>query len=97
MFLDISDFVFSNEDFRKKYVPRFTNSNIFTHQSSPVFPHKMGSEVYEEPREITDSYKSHDLNFHCPRCGQRMEEPRLLPCLHPICLSCVYELKNKCK
>ncbi|EFN65126.1 Tripartite motif-containing protein 45 [Camponotus floridanus] len=84
-----------NEDSRKKYAPRFTNSNILTYQPSPVFPRKMGSEVYEEPREIIDPYKSHDLNFQCPRCGQRMEEPRLLPCLHPICLSCVYELINK--
>lgn len=95
--MDTSDFVFSNEDSRKKYAPRFTNSNILTYQPSPVFPRKMGSEVYEEPREIIDPYKSHDLNFQCPRCGQRMEEPRLLPCLHPICLSCVYELINKCK
>lgn len=39
----------------------------------------------------------HDVDFQCPRCGQRMEEPRLLPCLHPICLSCVYELMSKRK
>ncbi|KAM0728458.1 E3 ubiquitin-protein ligase TRIM45 [Formica fusca] len=84
-----------NEDSRKKHTPRFTNSNILTYQPSPVFPRKMDSEVYEEPKEITDPYKSHDLDFQCPRCGQRMEEPRLLPCLHPICLSCVYELMSK--
>ncbi|XP_072754460.1 E3 ubiquitin-protein ligase TRIM45 isoform X2 [Anoplolepis gracilipes] len=84
----------NEENFGKKHVPWSTNSNIFTYQPSPVFPRKM-SEVYEEPREITGPYKSHDLDFQCPRCGQRMEEPRLLPCLHPICLACVYELMSK--
>lgn len=90
--------VFSNEDSRKKHTPRSTNSNILhSYEPSPVFPRKMDSEVYEESREITDPYRSHELDFQCPRCGQRMEEPRLLPCLHPICLSCVYELMNKRK
>ncbi|EZA47635.1 tripartite motif-containing protein 45 isoform X2 [Ooceraea biroi] len=83
-----------NEDFRKRHT--FTNSSSFRRRPSPVLSRKMASEV--EPREVAhySSYKlSRDANFHCPRCGQRMEEPRLLPCLHPICLSCVYELMNK--
>nr|XP_012151035.1 PREDICTED: uncharacterized protein LOC100876259 isoform X4 [Megachile rotundata] len=33
--------------------------------------------------------------FHCPRCGKGMQEPRLLPCLHPICSPCVLELISK--
>lgn len=85
-----------NEDARKKYASRSTNSNILhSYEPSPIFFRKMDNEVYEEPREITDPYTSHDLDFQCPRCGRRMEEPRLLPCLHPICLSCVYELISK--
>ncbi|XP_017877515.1 tripartite motif-containing protein 45-like isoform X2 [Ceratina calcarata] len=35
-----------------------------------------------------------DKNFRCPRCGKRMQEPRLLPCLHPICSPCVSELMS---
>lgn len=35
-----------------------------------------------------------DKDFQCPRCNQNMQEPRLLPCLHPICSSCVSELMN---
>ncbi|XP_029159938.1 E3 ubiquitin-protein ligase TRIM33-like [Nylanderia fulva] len=85
-----------NEDSRKKYAFQSTNSNILhSYEPSPVFLRKMDNEIYEEPREITDPYKSHDLDFQCPRCERRMEEPRLLPCLHPICLSCVYELMSK--
>lgn len=38
-----------------------------------------------------------DKDFRCPRCGQRMQEPRLLPCLHPICSPCVAELMSKRK
>lgn len=38
-----------------------------------------------------------DKDFQCPRCNQNMQEPRLLPCLHPICSSCVSELMNICK
>ncbi|XP_017755352.1 PREDICTED: tripartite motif-containing protein 45-like [Eufriesea mexicana] len=36
-----------------------------------------------------------DKDFQCPRCSQRMQEPRLLPCLHPICSQCVSELMSK--
>lgn len=69
-------------------------------QPSPVLTNKMSSEVDDTSlREMTrSSYKlPHDVDFQCPRCGRRMEEPRLLPCLHPICLSCVYELMNRRK
>lgn len=86
-----------NEDSRKRRAP-WSNSNIFAYQPSPVFIHgKTVNEVEEDPREpVHSSCRSpHDADFQCPRCRQRMEEPRLLPCLHPICLSCVYELMNK--
>ncbi|XP_033306891.1 tripartite motif-containing protein 45-like [Bombus bifarius] len=36
-----------------------------------------------------------DKDFRCPRCGQSMQEPRLLPCLHPICSTCISELMSK--
>ncbi|CAL7947322.1 unnamed protein product [Xylocopa violacea] len=36
-----------------------------------------------------------DKDFWCPRCGKKMQEPRLLPCLHPICSPCVSELMSK--
>lgn len=87
---------FSNEDSRKRRV-FWSNSNVFPSQPSPVFIRsKMGNEV-EDPRETIHSlYRlPYNADFQCPRCGQRMEEPRLLPCLHPICLACVYELMSK--
>ncbi|XP_012284516.1 tripartite motif-containing protein 45 isoform X2 [Orussus abietinus] len=37
-----------------------------------------------------DSYDD-DEEFRCPRCGRRMQEPKLLPCLHPMCTRCVDE------
>lgn len=95
----IISILFSNEDFRKRHTLR-SNSNVFACQSSTVFvDNKMGREVEEDPRESMHSlYRlPHDADFQCPRCGQRMEEPRLLSCLHPICLSCVYELMSKRK
>lgn len=90
----------SNEDPRKKTASSWsTNPKILARQSSPVLSHKMSGEVDEEglSGEATRSpYKlSYDADFQCPRCERRMEEPRLLPCLHPICLSCVYELMNR--
>ncbi|XP_050579262.1 tripartite motif-containing protein 42-like isoform X2 [Bombus affinis] len=36
-----------------------------------------------------------EKDFRCPRCGQSMQEPRLLPCLHPICSTCISELMSK--
>ncbi|XP_070519112.1 E3 ubiquitin-protein ligase TRIM45 isoform X2 [Cardiocondyla obscurior] len=82
---------------RKRHVS-WTNLNTFADQSSPIFTRdKMDSEVEENPRESIQfsDRLPHDADFQCPRCGQRMEEPRLLPCLHPICLSCVYELMSR--
>ncbi|EFN86988.1 Tripartite motif-containing protein 45 [Harpegnathos saltator] len=86
-----------NEDPRRKAASWSTNSKISTRQPSPVLAHKVNGEVDEaSPREVTCSpYRlPHDADFQCPRCGRRMGEPRLLPCLHPICLSCVYDLMN---
>ncbi|XP_043275468.1 tripartite motif-containing protein 45 [Venturia canescens] len=34
-------------------------------------------------------------DFWCPRCGGRMNEPRILECLHPICTPCVDELLDR--
>ncbi|XP_067210113.1 E3 ubiquitin-protein ligase TRIM45-like isoform X2 [Linepithema humile] len=86
-----------NEDSRKKRASSLTNSNIFTYQSPPCLTSKIGSKVDKESKEITYSPYNllRDADFQCPRCEQRMEEPRLLPCLHPICLLCVYQLMNK--
>lgn len=89
---------FSNEDPKKRVASWSTNPKILAHQPSPVLAHKMSSEVDKElPGGVTRSpYKLlHNVAFQCPRCGQRMEEPRLLPCLHSICLSCIYELMNR--
>jgi len=90
--------IFSDENYRKRHASR--NSSTFEHRPSFIFSPKMASEADGEPREVVyhSLYTlSRDVNFHCPRCGQKMEEPRLLPCLHPICLPCVYELMNECK
>ncbi|KAG5336687.1 TRI45 protein, partial [Acromyrmex charruanus] len=85
-----------NEDSRKRRA-HSPNSNGFAYQSSPVFTrNKIGNEVEDLREPMHSSYRlPHDADFQCPRCGQRMEEPRLLSCLHPICLSCVYELMSK--
>ncbi|XP_011862028.1 PREDICTED: tripartite motif-containing protein 45-like isoform X2 [Vollenhovia emeryi] len=82
------------EDSRKRRAA-CSNSHVFAYQSSPAFVrNKLGSEVEEEPMRFFNR-SPHDADFQCPRCGQRMEEPRLLPCLHPICSPCVYELMSK--
>lgn len=94
------DYIFSNEVYsKKKRAFSFTKSNVSTYQSSLGLTNKIGSKVDKELKEVTYSPYNllHDADFQCPRCGQRMEEPRLLPCLHPICLVCVYQLMNKCK
>ncbi|XP_014472996.1 PREDICTED: tripartite motif-containing protein 45-like [Dinoponera quadriceps] len=85
-----------NEDPRRKAALSWP-PKIPARQPSPVLDHKMSGEVDEASAEVTRSpcRLSHDADFQCPRCGRRMEEPRLLPCLHPICLSCVYELMNR--
>lgn len=89
--------IFSNEDSRKRRAP-WSNSNVFAYQSSPIFTRsKMGNEVEEDSREQLFDRLPHDADFQCPRCGQRMEEPRLLPCLHPICSPCIYELMSRRK
>ncbi|XP_076232630.1 tripartite motif-containing protein 42 isoform X2 [Calliopsis andreniformis] len=47
-------------------------------------------------KEIFSSLEiQEDNDFLCPRCGKRMQEPRLLPCLHPMCSPCVSELMSK--
>ncbi|XP_076626561.1 E3 ubiquitin-protein ligase TRIM45 [Colletes latitarsis] len=55
---------------------------------------RTSNEYIEE--EIFSSLKTGEgTDFRCPRCGKRMQEPRLLPCLHPICSPCVSELMSK--
>ncbi|XP_014599873.1 PREDICTED: tripartite motif-containing protein 45-like [Polistes canadensis] len=34
-------------------------------------------------------------DFLCSRCGKKMREPRLLPCLHAMCSPCVFDLIEK--
>lgn len=36
-----------------------------------------------------------EQDFWCPRCGCKMEEPRLLPCLHSVCSNCVNDFMSK--
>lgn len=95
MFFTITMIIFSNEDSRKRRAPW---SNSAFAQPSPVFIRsKMDKEVQEDSRGQFFDKLPHDADFQCPRCGQGMEEPRLLPCLHPICSPCVYELMSRRK
>lgn len=52
--------------------------------------------------ELPNDYENHssrydqlDEYFWCPRCGGRMHDPRLLPCLHTVCYDCVKEFMNE--
>ncbi|XP_066597646.1 tripartite motif-containing protein 42-like [Prorops nasuta] len=50
----------------------------------------------QEEAEPSQIYIKHAKDeFRCPRCGRRMHEPKLLPCLHPICSSCIHELTHQ--
>lgn len=76
--------------------------------SAPIRRHSIyePSELLHETKNPEDTKRiqeelygcdaeSQERNFLCPRCSERMEEPRLLPCLHPMCSPCVAELMNK--
>ncbi|KAK2585309.1 hypothetical protein KPH14_009993 [Odynerus spinipes] len=40
--------------------------------------------------------KNHEnKDFLCSRCGKKMQEPRLLPCLHAMCSPCIFDLIGK--
>ncbi|XP_014227281.1 tripartite motif-containing protein 45-like [Trichogramma pretiosum] len=49
--------------------------------------------VKPRPSSVHDQLREQD--FWCPRCGGKMEEPRLLPCLHSVCSACVNEFMSK--
>ncbi|XP_053988516.1 tripartite motif-containing protein 42-like isoform X1 [Hylaeus volcanicus] len=53
------------------------------------------SNEYEQEEILFSPKTGEDIDFQCPRCSKRMHEPRLLPCLHPICSPCVSELMSK--
>ncbi|XP_015590876.1 tripartite motif-containing protein 45 isoform X2 [Cephus cinctus] len=57
----------------------------------------LGDEKRDERliQEQEDDYDEVDDDFWCPRCARKMQEPRLLPCLHPICTPCVEELLDR--
>ena len=46
-------------------------------------------------RAISVYDQLHEKDFWCPRCSNKMEEPRLLPCLHSVCTNCVNEFMKK--
>lgn len=56
---------------------------------------QINGDIQEE--SFSSFNKQEDKDFRCPRCGQSMQEPRLLPCLHPICSTCISELMSKRK
>ncbi|CAB0028665.1 unnamed protein product [Trichogramma brassicae] len=49
--------------------------------------------IKPRPSSVHDQLREQD--FWCPRCGSKMEEPRLLPCLHSVCSACVNEFMSK--
>lgn len=77
---------------------RTTNRTYSVYQpSSELFYNAKDETSTESVQEETFSSLNvgEDKDFRCPRCGKRMQEPRLLPCLHPICSPCVSELMAK--
>ena len=60
--------------------------------------HSLASEHLETSfnrRAISVYDQLYAEDFWCPMCNEKMEEPRLLPCLHSICVNCVNEFINK--
>ncbi|XP_011506443.1 PREDICTED: tripartite motif-containing protein 45 isoform X2 [Ceratosolen solmsi marchali] len=53
------------------------------------------NEINVTRRAISVYDQLHEQDFWCPRCNSKMEEPRLLPCLHSVCNNCVNEFMNK--
>ncbi|XP_056634974.1 tripartite motif-containing protein 45 [Diorhabda sublineata] len=37
---------------------------------------------------------SEDTKYQCPMCKKRFEDPRVLPCLHTVCLKCLQQLEQ---
>ncbi|XP_023245454.1 tripartite motif-containing protein 45 isoform X2 [Copidosoma floridanum] len=46
-------------------------------------------------RALAASDQLNEQDFWCPRCNGKMEEPRLLPCLHSVCTGCVDDFMSK--
>lgn len=76
------------------------NNTNSMYQSSSELPYGVRYGINSEctPEEIVSTLEDRGTkDFHCPRCGKGMQEPRLLSCLHPICSPCVLELMSKRK
>ncbi|XP_076673638.1 E3 ubiquitin-protein ligase TRIM45 [Andrena cerasifolii] len=74
-----------------------TNGTDSIYQSLPGPFYDTNDRINDEytQEEIFSSLKTgDDKDFRCPRCGKRMQEPRLLPCLHPMCSPCISELMS---
>lgn len=81
-------------------------NNLHCNQQRLGIPPSQRSSTYY-PSSYTTSVTSFGLEcrvdpnvqceeeFWCPRCSQRMQEPRLLPCLHPICTPCIDQLMSQ--
>lgn len=79
-----------------KYLSRNTHRKYSMYESFELpygIPNNISNKSTRE--ETIPSFNTQeDKDFRCPRCGKRMQEPRLLPCLHPICSPCVSELMS---
>ncbi|XP_034182425.2 uncharacterized protein LOC117605325 [Osmia lignaria lignaria] len=74
------------------------NKTNSMYQSSSELPYGIRYGINSEctQKETISSLEGRGTKeFHCPRCGKGMQEPRLLSCLHPICSPCVLELMSK--
>ncbi|XP_046482428.1 E3 ubiquitin-protein ligase TRIM45 [Neodiprion pinetum] len=92
----------SDENFERN-----NNNNLRQDDSKRGIPASQRSSTYYPSSYTTTSVTSFGLEcrvdgnvpceeeFWCPRCSQRMQEPRLLPCLHPICTPCVDQLMSQ--
>lgn len=92
-------FIFSYDEHSKVRLTHRHNisSSIYRSAELPYGTRGQVSNGGTEEETLFSLNVREDKDFRCPRCGKRMQEPRLLPCLHPICSPCVSELMSGCK
>ncbi|XP_031778964.1 tripartite motif-containing protein 45 isoform X1 [Nasonia vitripennis] len=75
-------------------------SSIDNHKNAPISAteqeqNEINATATSSKRAISVYDQLHEQDFWCPRCSGKMEEPRLLPCLHSVCNNCVNEFTSK--
>lgn len=82
---------------KKDASPQSNNQNSLPSSANAYnsYTTKEQSEINHTRKAISVYDQLHEQDFWCPRCNSKMEEPRLLPCLHSVCNNCVEEFMSK--